>query len=723
MSRIKSWMKRRPAVSLLILALLFEITICQFSFWGTAAAKGTDVSAQTQALYGYITIEDMETASGSDAAVYADEEGFVHVPSGAMLLRLKGINDSVDRLYLNVDLLEGQFVKASVFAQDEGDTYTYQLGEGRVLLKSAPQNALMKIYPYGKVKNLYVRLEVCDSAGNTLRNGETTGGSGQDRDENAAAEGPNLVCRVKGVELNGRIPFSFKPVRLFVIWGVLLLCYALREGGRLTGISFESEKTAGQRKRKAAAAAYALLLVLGAAVFVGINPQCRQNLALHHAQYQELAAALSRGEVSVGEADPALLLVENPYDTINLQAKGIPYQADYAYYEGKYYVYFGIVPELLLYLPCYLLTGKALPNYLAVFVFFAGFIAASAGLVWELMKRYFGRSPFYLYFVGVFMLTGSYSLFYLLTRPDLYHVPIAASCMFTTAGLWCYLRGLNGQEGWRRIAFYALGSLCMAANAGCRPQFLLFAVLAVPLFWEELIKKKVLLSKKGAGQALALALPYVFVAAGIMYYNVLRFGSPVDFGAAYSMTSNDMTHRGFNWERILYGLWYFLFQPPHLEGNFPYLRSASIETDYLGRMVTESCFGGIFACSMLTWPVIALFARKKEKTEKTVGALALCALAAAVVICMADATGAGILLRYSADISYGIFLAAVAGLFLTEKWADQKGVGGVFLSGIRAALLLHLAFLFLILVHTDSSVNLRAGNPDLYYAIASLLYW
>ena len=90
------------------------------------------------------------------------------------------------------------------------------------------------------------------------------------------------------------------------------------------------------------------------------------------------------------------------------------------------------------YLPYYLLTGGALQNYVAVFVFFAGFIIASAGFVYELMKRYFKDQPFYLWAVGTGMFVGSYSMFYLLIRPDLYHVPIVASAMFATGGLWLY---------------------------------------------------------------------------------------------------------------------------------------------------------------------------------------------------------------------------------------------------------------------------------------------
>lgn len=80
------------------------------------------------------------------------------------------------------------------------------------------------------------------------------------------------------------------------------------------------------------------------------------------------------------------------------------------------------------------------------------------------------------------------------------------------------------------------------------------------------------------------------------------------------MTSNDMTHRGTNLERILYGIWYFLFEPMQLEGKFPYLQSASIATDYLGKLVTESWFGGIFACSMLTWGIFCSADSKKRCT-------------------------------------------------------------------------------------------------------------
>lgn len=697
----------KTAALLLLAALLTEVTLCQSSFWGTLTARGIEITEQAEIIYDQVPMEEMETRPAADnPAADTDAQGYVHIPEGAALVRLSGLEREVSRLFLKMSIPDGSQVKATLFAQDEGNAYVYQLGEGRILLPEVPENAWMKLYPYGKVKNLYLRLETADRMGQA-----------------AAGAMGELVCRIEGAELNGRMPFVFRPVRLFLLFAFLGICYVLRAKSRIHTVAFTAAEghAAGRRNRQIAMVTFTVALLLLTALFVQINQACQQNLAPHHAQYQELAETLTRGSVCVGEADPALLEVENPYDTINLQAKQIPYRADYAYREGRYYVYFGIVPELLLYLPFYCLTGRALPNYFAVFVFYAGFVVASAGLVCEMMKRWFRSVPFYLWGIGTGMLTAGSAGFYLLIRPDLYHVPIAASFFFTALGLWCYLAGLNREK--KRTFFYLAGSLCLALNAGCRPQFLLFAFLAVPLFWQEIFQKRTLFSKKGLADTAALALPYAVVAAGIMYYNAVRFGSPFDFGATYSMTSNDMTHRGFNVERILYGFWYFLFQPPHLEAEFPFLQSAAIETEYLGKLTTESCFGGIFACSMLTWPAFALLRLWKHTTQRQALCFAGGAALAALIICAADATGAGILQRYSADFSFGIFLAAFVALLALAAQAGKKAVYPVFVAWLRAALLLHGAFLFLILVNTDSSVNLLTGNPVLYYTIRAALRW
>ena len=727
------WIKKAAAA--LLAALLLELIPCQFSFWTTVTKKTEDLTARVEILAGYTAIEELDQDVANDAAAadsgedvadsaataagdqtteggsalylldgsYLDDAGYLHVPDGSLTLRVKNYKGSLQRIFLNLDFLYNQPVLAEVFARDEGNSYPYSLGDGRILLQSVPENRYLKVYPYGKVSDFYIRIQTADASGNA-----------------AAGSYGELVVKYHGLSANGTVPFHFRAGRFVVLWAAVFGMLLLKKDSRLHQISFDAQDARGRQKRFVVVLGFTAILLAGAFFFVRINPACRQNLAVHHAQYQELAEALSEGKVSVGDAEEALLAMKNPYDTIALQAAGIGYRADYAYHNGKYYVYFGIVPVLLLYLPYYLLTGGALQNYVAVFVFFAGFIIAAAGFVYELMKRYFKEQPFYLWAVGTGMLVGSYSMFYLLIRPDLYHVPIVASAMFATGGLWLYLAGLNRPK--KAVGLYAFGSFCMALTAGCRPQFILFAALAVVLFWERVFVKRELFSKKGWRQTAALVVPYVLIAAGLMAYNALRFGSPFDFGASYSMTSNDMTHRGTNLERILYGIWYFLFEPMQLEGKFPYLQSASIATDYLGKLVTESWFGGIFACSMLTWGIFLLGRLKKNGVlSKELTWFCCVSLAAALVIGCVDANGAGILIRYGCDVSFGIFLAAVVAVLGAAKAARQKKVYCLYVGWLKAAIFFQAAVLFLILVNKDGSINLQTGNPALYETIRAAL--
>lgn len=659
-------------VLLLLLAVLLEGTLFQLSFWRSLAETETGAEA--------LTVQGEYQVSETD--------GLWHVPEGTLTLQISDIHAPVHTLFLDLALPEGGQAAYTISLVDEGNAYAYDLPE-RVVMEGVRETYYTKLYAYGDVQELTIRFE---------------------------AEG-ELVFRPDGIVLNTRLPFAFQPVRVCVFYLVFLALYALRAESGLHRVSFLASSREGRKKRLTVVLVFAGLLFLGGWGIVRANPFCRGLLAVHQAQYQELAEALTKGRVSVGEAeDIRLLEAPNPYDTIYLQAEQIPYRADYAYYEGSYYVYFGIVPELLCYLPFYLLTGHDLPNYLAVYAFYAGFLAASCGLVWQIMKRWFGGLPFYLYFFMVVLLVGCGHLVYLVVRPDMYNVPVMAANFFTAAGLAFWIRGLE-EKRFRKTA-YALGALCLALTAGCRPQFLMYGFLAVPLFWKDVWKERTLFSRKGWKETLALVLPVVLVAAGVMAYNGVRFSSPFDFGANYSLTSNDMTHRGFNLERILYGIAYFLFLPPHMEGAFPFLSSAKILTDYMGKMVSESYYGGLVLCNPLLWLLLWLPKFRRQLGQKALTGTVLFAAAASLIICAADANGAGIIQRYSADMAFGLLLAGMLLCLVLAEWTRKKGLYGHFCTWLLAGTGWNLLFAFLLAFSVDGSVNLRDNHPALFYQAA-----
>jgi len=262
---------------------------------------------------------------------------------------------------------------------------------------------------------------------------------------------------------------------------------------------------------------------------------------------------------------------------------------------------------------------------------------------------------------------------------------------------------------------------------------LLFSVLLLPIFADEI--KKLWLTmrkwtslklneKRAAGRfladAAAVCLPYILVAAGIMYYNFLRFGSPFDFGATYSLTSNDMNHRGTNLSRILYGIYCFFFQPARYEGVFPYLTSSEVLTDYAGRMVYEFIFGGILASHVVTWCLIFAKNVRKELKEKKLTIIIILSVLMSLIIGGFDANGAGILQRYTADMVWGIaFASALMLLTLFEKGRQQGGLQNASLM-LRIAVIQHGCYAFLTVFAVGDSVNLKTYGPMLFYRAAEL---
>ncbi len=733
--------KKKFLFRLLVLAagiLILECLIGNYSSVRSLFYEKTDLTAQMVTEGDLIPIENYGTAEE-----HGRTSGY-HSDSGNFSLRFENLDLDVKNLHLGLKLPEGAYLPYKVWLTDEGNHYSYELPQ-QMLAEGIPAGFYPNLYPYGKVHSIAVEFLI-----------------------NAPVQ-----FEVEEIAVNVSRPFFLNGIRMMILFAVGLLGIGFREKSRLWEIPFEAHSKWQN---------VVTLLVILSFLILGwelshANSACVESRWPHQQQYKELAVALTEGRVWLEEEPSAeLLAAPNPYDTIYLQANQIHYMADYVLHEGKYYVYFGIVPELLLFLPYYKITGEDLGNHLAVFALYAGFVLAVFGMYREAVKRWFPNSAFCMYLL-VCALTLTFGNFmFLIARPDLYNIPDMGANLFTAAGIGLWLAGLNRGDAQDRYRwpFFALGSLCMALVAGCRPQMLLFSVLCFPLFAGELrelwelcrmrrriraFHKKAAWNVTACGEhgqsesskpdldgrflrlfrdALAVTLPYLVVAAGIMYYNFLRFGSPFDFGATYSLTSNDMTHRGFNLSRVLYGIYCFFFQPSRYEGVFPFLMRSEILTDYMGRMVSEFTFGGILASHTITWCLLFAWQKRFGLKKKKIWTVMALSAAMAVIIGGFDANGAGILQRYTADMTFGIaFATGLLLLALFERAegkfslldSGEEGSAGSAASGrgalilLRAAVLQHALYAFLIVFAVGDSVNLFNYGKELFYRAAELFRW
>ncbi|WP_041239441.1 hypothetical protein [Gordonibacter pamelaeae] len=580
-------------------------------------------------------------------------------------LEFSNLNTEVHNIWLNFDYRQpAQELTVKIqFTDDAHHTYfdstEYTVGVPDVAVSTlSDQSEYINLNTTGLVDNLRI---------------EVTG------------ENVSYPIKLSDIVLNAHHPFDFNAGRFLATAGILLLAFAFRPRSAIYRIHIVDEP----RKSKAAIIATVVIEVWLMATFlfmgsnlVGVATQGYNSGSWdghsivntfevggdNAQQYAELAKAMAHGQLYLEEEPPQWLQdMADPYDKgardEAQKETGEPYLFDVAYHDGHYYVYFGVVPVVLFYLPFYLLTGANFPTAIGVLIACVAFVLGCSALLDRFARYHFKRVSLGLYLLLQIPLVTCCGILYLLKFPTFYSLPIMLGLAFSVWGLYFWMRGRAsaarsaGPEKW-----YLAGSLCMALVVGCRPQLVVLSLLAFPLFWRAYITERRLFSPRGAREFACLVAPYAVVAAGLMGYNYARFGSLTDFGANYNLTVNDMTKRGWNLGRLAPALFAYFLQPPCVTGVFPYVQPAPFDTTYMGQTIKEVTFGGILACLPVLWVLPfakrILTLRMRQRSTRTIMGVIVVLLASGVIVALLDAQMAGILQRYFADFSF-MFLAAV----------------------------------------------------------------
>ena len=580
-------------------------------------------------------------------------------------LEFSNLNTEVHNIWLNFDYRQpAQELTVKIqFTDDAHHTYfdstEYTVGVPDVAVSTlSDQSEYINLNTTGLVDNLRI---------------EVTG------------ENVSYPIKLSDIVLNAHRPFDFNAGRFLATAGILLLAFAFRPRSAIYRIHIVDEP----RKSKAAIIATVVIEVWLMATFlfmgsnlVGVATQGYNSGSWdghsivntfevggdNAQQYAELAKAMAHGQLYLEEEPPQWLQdMADPYDKgardEAQKETGEPYLFDVAYHDGHYYVYFGVVPVVLFYLPFYLLTGANFPTAIGVLIACVAFVLGCSALLDRFARYHFKRVSLGLYLLLQIPLVTCCGILYLLKFPTFYSLPIMLGLAFSVWGLYFWMRGRAsaarsaGPEKW-----YLAGSLCMALVVGCRPQLVVLSLLAFPLFWRAYITERRLFSPRGAREFACLVAPYAVVAAGLMGYNYARFGSLTDFGANYNLTVNDMTKRGWNLGRLAPALFAYFLQPPCVTGVFPYVQPAPFDTTYMGQTIKEVTFGGILACLPVLWVLPfakrILTLRMRQRSTRTIMGVIVVLLASGVIVALLDAQMAGILQRYFADFSF-MFLAAV----------------------------------------------------------------
>lgn len=401
-------------------------------------------------------------------------------------------------------------------------------------------------------------------------------------------------------------------------------------------------------------------------------------------QYNHLADALLSGSLSLDlPSSPILDSMENPYDPalraqLNKEARE-PIYWDYAYYDGSYYCYFGVVPCLLTFLPFKALTGMHLRTDIVVVAFACLTLAASALLLVELAKKYAKDISLGQYLIGFILLGLSCGVLEQAFLPSIYPIPILSALFFTYMGLYFWIkaeRQFAQSRTWNK-AYLVAGSFSIALTLGCRPQFVLACLLAFPIFFDE-IKQREFFSVRGIWNTLAVIVPFLIILAPIAWYNWARFGSWTNFGASYNITGGDMTSYTFNAVKIMVQFLEYLFLPFQLISSFPYI--STINTSPLLQKLpmlftNEPFYAGFMFLTPVTLCLFGLLFKKPRRALKERGGLILsvaCLAIAAFDIVVASYVS-GTNMRYFADFAWLLLIPTVLLLWSLPSNDGPKG--------------------------------------------------
>jgi hypothetical protein len=452
------------------------------------------------------------------------------------------------------------------------------------------------------------------------------------------------------------------------------------------------------------------------------RPAISQLLGNHSAKtayYNRLVDGFRSGHLYLaGDPAPEMATLKNPYDPL----ENGPYRLhDATYYKGKYYLYFGPTPALVLFWPYVAITGEYLWHRQAVAIFSSAAFLISVGLLCAIRRRYFPRAGAWAMLLAVIGLGFANTIPIVLRRPDVWEVPITCSAMFVLlalVALWRAIHHAADRTGWTAIA-----SVFYGFAIGARPPVLLgAAMLLVPALYAWRRERADFSTLRRL--VVAAVVPVTLFGLALLTYNWLRFDHPLEFGQRYQLAGVDNTRvTFFGGSFFWYHLRLYFWEPAHWFQYFPFVRAITPPPPPEGQLGVESMFGLLTNVPFVWFALLAPWLGGRGDARKpwrwfVFGGLAYSAIAGTTVMFFGGACN-----RYFVDFVPPAILVAAAGvLALEQTLAGSAGMWRWLGRGVAAGITFFSAA-FIFFSSCEHLSLLRVRDPLSYSRLARFFNW
>jgi hypothetical protein len=442
--------------------------------------------------------------------------------------------------------------------------------------------------------------------------------------------------------------------------------------------------------------------------------------------YGRLTNSLLSGKLYLEDKPPPeLLALQDPYDPKqNSNYQSLP---DVSLFEGKYYLYFGITPVLLMGIPLSAF-GLSMREDFAGAVFC--WIALLAGLATlrNIARKCELHPPVWMWLAAI-AVSGFTLIPFLLCRCAVYEAAIASGYCCTMLALYYLSSACLAETLSKRKLF--LASIFFALAVGARPNLILHGwILVLAALWAWRNAGATLREK--VQTQVSLWLPYFTIGFFLGLYNFLRFHSWTEFGFHYQLSIvNTRTLRTFGLDYLREGIYFYLFSAVTFDANFPFIHAywPAFDRPYRQEPTVGIVEGVPF---ILIVGLSFILLRRKQFVLRDcpplLGSVLILLAAGLVQMAAVSVAVPSVSMRYMMDFVPLFVMAAILIWFAIQNHLRVKAptmaprLEGLFelRRSIHGCVLCAIAFgcvVNLAVGMTGYYNDFRYGNPELYYGL------
>ena len=434
--------------------------------------------------------------------------------------------------------------------------------------------------------------------------------------------------------------------------------------------------------------------------------------------YSRLADSLLHGHLYFLEKPSLQLLsLADPYDP----SQNAPYRLhDVSLYKGKWYLYFGITPVLILWLPARIFGIEMIdPKAVSIFCWIG--LIASIKFIQNIVYASHLKIASWMWLFVIIILGFNNSASFLLRRPAFYETAISAAYCCSMLALYLYSKGYFNPV--RSKFNLAMGSLFLGLSVGARPNYMIWGLVlltvSIATYHRSIKKLKIL----WLNEQIALWGPYIFIIICLALYNYFRFDSIFEFGNKYQLAGVPIRKINlFSISSLLPGLYFYLLQPITVNNIFPYFHvlpsyPADLPHNYIGPEPVV----GILSLSPALYliPLIGLFIIYKYSYIRGYSLIAasimfLIGVVQLLIICIVLPSAT---MRYIFDFLPSILISLVFIIFIVNDYLSRYNMN-------RIRLLVNILVMLLALYGAIANIGIGlVGYYNEYQLLNPMSYY